>query len=196
MQNSQFDGNENRSGPVIEPSEIFTGRDETAHVRAPQANPWLRFLARFFDYSLFFTFLHIISSPISLPVLGRFFPIEFMAWVPIETLLLASWGTTLGKWLLRLELKKKIGNRLSFRMAFRRSFSVYLRGIGMGIPIINVLCMLNAFYRLRLFQSTVWDREEEISVIQHPLTKWRYYLAAGVVVAGMIAYSLWKKSWI
>jgi hypothetical protein len=184
------------TGPVIEPSEIITGRDDSAHIQARQANPWIRFIARFFDYSLFFTFLHIVSSPISLPGIGRFIPIEYLAWVPIESLLLMTWGTTPGKWLLQIELKKAYANRLSFSAAFRRSLSVYFRGIGMGIPIINVLCMLNAFYRLRIFKSTTWDQDAGTFILHRPLTKWRYYLATGGVLAGMIFYSFWKKSWL
>lgn len=196
MQSNPSGSAQNRSGPVIEPSEIITPGDTAAHIRSRQANPWIRLIARFFDYSLFFTLLHIVSSPISLPVLGRLIPIEFMAWVPIETLLLTAWGTTPGKWLLCTKIKGVHGNRLSFRLALTRSFSIYFRGIGMGIPIINVLCMLNAFYRLRLFQSTTWDRQAGTIVIHHPLAKWRYYLALGAVVAGMSAYSFWKKSWL
>ncbi len=66
----------------------------------------------------------------------------------------------------------------------------------MGIPVINVLCMLNAFYRLRIFQTTTWDKEEGTFVIHQSLVKWRYYLAIAVVLAGMIIYSFWKKSWL
>lgn len=183
-----------QSGPVIEPSEIITGRDDRSHAQSHRSNPWMRFIARFFDYSLFFTFLHFVSAPISLPGIGRLIPIEFLAWVPIETLLMITWGSTPGKWLLSTEVKRGYARRLSFRSAFRRSFSVYFRGIGMGILIINVLCMLNAFYRLRLLQTTTWDQEAGTVVVQHHLAKWRYYLAIGVVGAGMIFYSFWKKS--
>jgi uncharacterized RDD family membrane protein YckC len=184
------------SSPVIEPSEIITGRDEGAHIRMHEASAWIRFIARFFDYSLFFTLLHIVSNPISLPGLNRIIPLEFLAWVPIETLLLMTWGATPGKWLLCIEVKKGFASRLSFRCALRRSFSVYLRGLGMGIVVINILCMIHSFYRLRIVQSTTWDRDEGTSVIQHSLSKRRYYFSTIVVIAGMIIYSFWKKSWL
>ena len=184
------------SGPVIEPSEIITPRDEEIHRQARKPNPWIRFIARYVDYSLFFFLLHIVSAPISLPGIGRLIPLEFLAWLPVETLLMMTWGTTPGKWLLATEVKKGYSGRLPFRSAFLRSFFVYFRGIGMGIAIINILCMLNAFYRLRLFQPTSWDRDAGTVVIHHPLPKWRYYLASGIVVAGMISYSFWKKAWM
>jgi len=182
----------NRSGPVIEPSEIFTGRDDEAYTQSRQANPWIRFTARFFDYSLFFAVLHFVSAPVFLPVVGRFIPIEYLAWIPIETFLLMTWGGTPGKWLLCTEIRKGFNKRLPFRCAFRRSLLVYFRGVGMGIPVINVLCMLHAFYRLRLFPLTTWDRDVATFVIHRPLAKWRYFLATGVVIAGMIFYSFWK----
>jgi uncharacterized RDD family membrane protein YckC len=180
---------------VIEPSEIITGRDEPIH-HLPLANPWLRLIARFFDYSLFFTLLHFVSSPISLPVLGRFIPIEYFAWIPIEAIFLSTWGTTPGKWLLRSEVKKGHAKRLPFRSALRRSFSVWLYGIGMGIPIVIVLCMLNAYYRLRVLHTTSWDRQEGSIVIHHSIPKWRYYTVAAAVLVGMVYYSFWIKSWL
>ena len=177
---------------VIEPSEIIIGGGEPFRPPASRVNPWLRCIARFFDYSLFFFLIHLISYPISLP-LHRLLPIEFFAWIPVETLLLASWGTTPGKWLLKTEIKKGHLRRFPFSLALRRSFSVWFRGIGMGIPVINVLCLVSAYYRLKMFQTTSWDRDEGLTVIHHPLPKWRFYLVTGLTIAGMILYSFWKK---
>jgi hypothetical protein len=180
---------------VIEPSEIITGRDEPIH-HLSRPNPMLRLIARFFDYSLFFALLHLDSAPVSLPMLGRFIPIEFFVWIPIEVIFLSTWGTTPGKWLLCTEIKWGHAKRLPFRIALRRSFSVWFYGIGMGIPIINVLCMLNAYYRLRVLQTTSWDRQEGTFVIHHKLPKWRYYTVAAAVLVGMLYYSFWIKSWL
>ena len=176
---------------VIEPSEIIVGSDYSH----PQslANPWIRFIARFFDYSLFFFLLRFFIWPFPAP-LGRWVPIEYFAWIPIEAFLLATWGTTPGKWLLKTEIRKGRFRRLPFSSALRRSFSVWFRGIGMGIVVLNILCMLNAFYRLKIFQITSWDRDDGIIVIHHPIAKWRFYLVLGLTFSGMLIYSFWKKA--
>jgi hypothetical protein len=180
---------------VIEPSEIITGREEAPHRHASKSNPWLRFIARFFDYSWFFFLLSFFPKTAAAPF-GRLIPLEFFAWIPVEAALLALWGSTPGKWLLNTELKKGYAPRLPFSGAFKRSFLVWFRGLGLGIPVINVICMLNAYYRLRLFETTSWDRDEGTCVIHRPCPKWRIYLAAALAASGMIYYSLWKKSWL
>lgn len=180
---------------IIEPSEIITGRDENLHVRPSRANPWIRLIARFFDYSIFFSILHLAIGKIAWPPFENFLPIEYFAWIPLETILLLTWGTTPGKWILRTELKMGTQTRIGFRTALRRSILVWFRGLGMSIPFLNALCMLNAFYRLRIIQTTSWDRDEGTWIVHHPLPKWRYYFAIIVVILGMTYYSFWKKSW-
>lgn len=182
-------------GKVIEPSEIITGKTEEIHSRPSRANPWVRLIGRFFDYSLFFFGIHFLMKWVSWPY-GNIIPIEFFAWIPIETILLSTIGTTPGKWLLKTELRKGSCRRLPFACALRRSFSVWFRGLGMGIPFVNALCMLSAFYRLRVFESTSWDRDEGIVVTHHPIGQWRLYLASGIMVIGLVYYSLWKKGLI
>jgi hypothetical protein len=180
---------------VVEPSEILTGQGEAIRRMIQPVNPWNRLIARFFDYSLFFALLNVSLRPLGWPGLGHLVPFEYFAWIPFEALLLTWWGTTPGKWLVGDSVRKN-AKKLPMKTALKRSLSVWFRGIGMGIPIVNIFCMLNAYYRLRLFQQTSWDLEDDISVQEHPVAKWRIYLAGAIAFAGMILYSFWKKSWI
>ena len=180
---------------AIDPSEIFTGEPPPPKQTPSKVNPWMRLAARFFDYALFFTLLRLIVGHIvSMPPFEKWIPIEFFAWIPIEALLLWTLGTTPGKWLLGTSLKKKDGGtRLSFETALRRSFAVWFRGIGMGIPFINFLCMLVAYQRLRVLRATTWDLQEKIEVHHRPIPKWRFYLVSSLAIIGMIFYSYWKR---
>lgn len=177
---------------VIEPSEIIIDkqglpREDTAHV-----NPWIRFLARFFDYSLFFLLLAWVRSLVG----GRWpfgqfehlIPFEFFLWIPIEALLLFSLGATPGKFFLKTELKQGKKKRLDYLTAVKRSFNVWFRGLGMGIPVVNFLCLLVAYHRLRVFKKTSWDREENIAVLHRPIGRWRIILAGLVTMGGMFFY--------
>jgi hypothetical protein len=181
---------------VIEPSEIIVGKDPSNRAPITRVNPYVRLIARFFDYSIFFSLLCIIAPPFTMPSFERLVPIEFFAWIPIETLLLATWGTTPGKWLLNTDVKWGHAKRMPFAPALRRSLSVWFRGLGMGIPFINILCMIIAYYRLRAFQVTSWDRDEGTFVVHHPLPPWRLYLVSALAAAGMIFYSYWKQPWL
>jgi hypothetical protein len=182
---------------VIEPSEIIIDHQGLPKENASRVNPWIRFLARFFDYSLFFLLLWAIRTflPGHYP-LGKFehlIPFEFFVWIPIEALLLSTWGTTPGKFFLRTALKQGRKGRLDYLTALKRSFNVWFRGLGMGIPVINFLCLLVAFHRLRVFRQTSWDREENIVVLHRPIGRWRIIAAAIFAAGGLLFYYIDKN---
>lgn len=178
---------------AIDPSEIITG--EPPRAKPGVVNPWVRFTARLFDYALFFFLVSLVAGRAAqAPPFENWIPLEFFAWVPIEALLLWTWGTTPGKWLLKTRLKKGLEKRLDFESALRRSFSVWVRGIGLGIPFINILCMLASYHRLRVLRTTSWDLQEKISVSHEAIPKWRFYFVFALAIIGMIYYSYWKKT--
>jgi hypothetical protein len=171
---------------VIEPSEILIGDDGTIRDKPFPGNPWLRFLARMFDYSLFFMVLWVISK--GKIETASLVPFEYFLWIPVEAALLRWVGTTPGKWILGIKLQQGRIHRLNYLIALRRSFHVWFRGLGMGIPFINVICMLVAFQRLKAFRITTWDRDEHIHVFYRKAGKWRIVLAIIITVAGLGFY--------
>lgn len=176
---------------AIDPSEIITG--EPPRSKPTIANPWARLLARLFDYALFFTIIRLVVGHIAtVPPFEKWIPLEYLAWVPIEAVLLWTWGSTPGKWLLGIRLKKEHAKKLDFETSIRRSFAVWFKGIGMGIPIVNFFCLISAYHRLRLFKTTSWDAQEKTAVEHRPIAQWRFYLAAILAIIGLIYYSYWK----
>ncbi len=171
---------------AIEPTEILIEGDGTVHEKPAIANPWLRFLARMFDYSLFFMVLWSISS-------GKIestslVPFEYFLWIPLEAAFLRWVGTSPGKWILGIKLQQGRLQHLDYLTALRRSFHVWFRGLGMGIPFLNVICMLVAFQRLKAFKITTWDRDDHIHISYCRIGKWRILLAAAIAVAGLGFY--------
>lgn len=180
------------SDRVIEPSEIIIERagyvnEDTAHV-----NPWTRCLARFVDYSLFFLLLlasrKLFHGHLPFGKYEHLIPFEFFVWIPIEALLLSQVGTTPGKWFLKTELKQGKRKKLDFTTALRRSFSVWFRGLGMGIVGLNFFCMLIAYNKLKIIQITSWDRDDHIVVTHSPVARWRIYVAVFVAVTAILYY--------
>ncbi|PIS02892.1 MAG: hypothetical protein COT85_02345 [Chlamydiae bacterium CG10_big_fil_rev_8_21_14_0_10_42_34] len=183
---------------VVEPSEIIVEQPQKQRENITHVNPWIRLIARFVDYSLFF--LLLLSSRLlfndHLPF-GKYehlVPFEFFVWIPIEALLLSTWGTTPGKFFLKTKLKQGKKHKLEYMTALKRSFSVWIRGLGLGIPVLNFFCLLIAYNKLRLLQITSWDRDDHIVVTHYPIGRWRIYIAVFVAASGILYYYSEKNS--
>lgn len=177
---------------VIEPSEIIIEGGQRRQEEAVHVNPWIRFLARGVDYSLFFLLLlasrKIFHGHLPFGKYENLVPFEYFVWIPIEALFLSTWGKTVGKWFLKTKLKAGKKERLDYMTALRRSFSVWLRGLGLGIPVVNFFCLLMAYQKLKIFHITSWDRDDHISLIHSPVGRWRIYVAAFIAAAGILCY--------
>lgn len=182
---------------VIEPSEIIVEQPNKPKENITHVNPWIRCIARFFDYSLFFLVLlitkKIFHAQLPFGKLERLIPFEFFIWVPVESILLSTWGTTPGKFFLKTRLKAGKNYRLNFMMALRRSFAVWLRGLGMGILGINFFCLCLAYQKLKIHGITSWDRDDHVHVTHYPIGRWRIYLAAFIAAAGILYYTQEKS---
>jgi hypothetical protein len=73
--------------------------------------------------------------------------------VPVEGVLLSTWGTTPGKWLLRITLLDSTGNKLKFSAALSRSLYVWAWGLGIGFPYATVVAELFAYLDLQRCDS-------------------------------------------
>jgi hypothetical protein len=110
-------------------------------------------------------------------------------WIPIEAALLAAFGYTPGKALLRVRVSNKNGSCLSFGQALARSFGVWLMGLGTGlIPLITLVTCLVARNRLSRRGVTNWDRAGRFQVTHRKVGMMRTLIIIGVF-AGLIAFT-------
>lgn len=185
------------SDRVIEPSEIFVEQPHKPKENIAHVNPWIRCLARYFDYALFFLLLlasrKLFHGQLPFGKYESLIPFEFFVWIPIEALLLSTWGTTPGKFFLKTQLKAGKRQKFAYMMALRRSFAVWLRGLGMGIIVLNFFCMLIAYNKLRLFGIASWDKDDHVAVTHYPIGRWRIYVAVLVAVTGILYYYSAKR---
>jgi hypothetical protein len=107
----------------------------------------------------------------------------YAAWLPTEAFVLSRWGTTFGKWLLRIELKFP-GGRASFAAALKRSAQVWLRGHWMGIVPLTYIAHWLAYRTLRKKGETPWDRAGKISV-SHGMIGFVRGFCAAVLIGGV-----------
>ena len=122
-----------------------------------QSRPWVRYWARQLDL-LFASMILCAFLPIVTFQNAGFFSFGIvLGWVLIESVLLAIWGTTPGKWLLRTRLEKIDGSKISFSQALKRSFTVWFKGMGCGLQFVQIFSMVFSYYKLQKTGVSDWD---------------------------------------
>lgn len=174
---------------AIEPTEILIDKQGTIRPEPLLPDPWGRFLARSVDYALFFGALLALQKWGHLSLFSdTFIPFEYCLWIPIEALFLWGLRGTPGKWLLSIHAKQIGFRRPELWKCLKRSFLVWLRGIGMGISFLNIACLFVAYYRLRAFSVTSWDKEESFQVTHRKVGRFRSCLAILIALIGYFFY--------
>lgn len=103
------------------------------------------------------------------------------AWHLIEAILLATVGTTLGKYALNLSVRHADGEKLGFWTSILRSYYVWLLGMGFALPPLQQIANLLGFVRLHSRGITIWDEQLKVQVNQGPIDMGRRFFVFGVL---------------
>jgi uncharacterized RDD family membrane protein YckC len=147
-----------------------------------QIRPWIRYWARQIDLLIWVLFIGILL-PI-LPVIDEM-TLGFLilsSWALIESILLSTLGTTPGKWFLKIKLLHANGAKLSFSEALHRSFSVWVMGMGCGVPLVNIFALSYSYFSLKRKGATLWD-QEKYTVSHEPIGKLRGTLLLALLLS-------------
>ncbi|MBN2283176.1 MAG: RDD family protein [Deltaproteobacteria bacterium] len=152
----------------------------------PAARPWVRYWARMMDlilFALIFGILVGIFCPSALMMNDNVLGVLILfLFVFVEPILLSSWGATPGKALLRVTLRTNSGGKLSYVEALGRSFNVWVRGLGLGLPLISLVTLIVAYNRLSKNGITSWDRKGGFSVTHEKIGALRVAVYIGIVI--------------
>ncbi len=175
------------AAPAAEPT---TEHDWSGYVPSgPQVRPWIRYWARTLDFVLFSVLLGSILGvvyPDFLEIPDAYFGmIALVAYVFFEPVMLATFGTTPLKALFRVRIRNHDGSRLSYPTALVRTLKVWLRGLGLGIPLISLFTHISSYNRLTNKGITSWDAEGGF-VVSHKDVAWWRWLIMLVSIAGFI----------
>ena len=142
-----------------------------------QPRPWVRFWARLIDTSLLgcvisilliaaMSFLRGLITTLSqfYWATGLIFSIALFLFIFGEAFLLSKFGTTPGKWLLRIQLAHASGEPITVLQAAKRFASVWCYGLGLGIPIYSFFAKIIAYVKLKRNGITSWDKEGGFTV--------------------------------
>lgn len=148
--------------PTVEDSE------EEEPLDSEKPRPWVRFWVRMVDYLLFAVIIGAILGIFKLPSLSPRQPylgmIMIFLWAFVETFLLATWGTTPGKWLLRIKIRTVDGKKPALFDSLSRSLSVWFLGVGAGVPVLSIITMIVACVKLSNNKITTWDRKNSLHI--------------------------------
>ena len=155
-----------RVAPKPEVKEVLAEEKPKPNATAT-VHPWIRYWARYIDivaFSLVFGIFLAIFVPSVLESSNIFLTILILfVWIFAESSLLSSWGTTPGKWLLRINLVGPSG-KPDFSAALNRSFAVWLKGLGFGIPIVSLFTLISSYNHLTKEGTTPWDKDGHFTV--------------------------------
>lgn len=145
-----------------------------------QVRPWVRYWARILDYLLFCFVAGIVLALVYEPALDlpdSFFGFALLfAYIFVEPVMLAAWGSTPGKALLRVRIRNRDGTKLSYPRALGRTAKVWVKGVGLGIPFVALFTQIYAYNRLKKEGITSWDEEGDFSVTHRVIGPWRVIL--------------------
>lgn len=134
-------------------------------------HPWRRYLARALDHSLYILLLNAAL------VLGLRFTFgegilntlveDYLAWgvqFLLEPLLLATWGTTPGKWIFGLKVRNADGGKLTFGEAVARLAVLFRYGEGWGIPIYQLYRNYKSYRACSDGEVLPWDEGRSYAI--------------------------------
>jgi hypothetical protein len=106
---------------------------------------------------------------------------SMMLWIPIEAVLLATWGTTPGKFVLDI----RVQGDLSFRRSLSRAVQVQFKGLAAGIPFVAIVAGIRSYKRLSARGVTAWDEALDLRVEHGPVTPLRVAAAVTLILLSL-----------
>ena len=163
-------------------------RDSTPMV----AYPWRRFFARWLDLYLY----SVLWSAFGLLVLrfnppgGLFFTLlgsylNYGTMLVVEPLLLSTWGYTPGKWLFGLQVRDTRGGKLTWSDALARTWGVFARGEGFGIPIYNLYRNYKSYRACADCETLPWEEERGYAIKDVKARRCWGFVGAAAVLFGL-----------
>ncbi|WP_419954218.1 RDD family protein [Neobacillus niacini] len=188
---------DNFSESIVESSRIhllpdkFKTKEEYEEATYPNGRPYVRYLARFFDLSLF-SITFILSVSILFPAFIEetsnlyIFIVSLILWIIVEPVIISIFGNTFGRAFLSIKIKSVNGEKLNFKTVFKRSFFVNILGMGFGIPIVNFICFFFSYRDLKGHGMSTWDYKIGTVILYGKVSMSRLFIA-GCLPVGLLA---------
>jgi len=142
----------------------------------PQVRPWIRYWARTFDTVVFVIVFGIVLGfllPQILEIHDTVFNmIALAAMAFYESACLAIFSTTPGKALFRIRVCRRDGTPPGLGTALLRSLRVFIKGVGLGIPLVALITQIVGYQTLNRDGITSWDKQADLIFAHREIPTW------------------------
>lgn len=126
--------------------------------------PWVRYLARMIDetiYSILWYLLLSLGFHVNIMGIAGVWALMLGAGSLLfaESAMLSLFGTTPGKFLFGLRVSAENGARLTWNEAFRRTWTVWRRGMGFYIPVYRLIRLYRSYKDCKSGKYLEWEEE-------------------------------------
>lgn len=162
-------------------------------------SPWRRYFARGLDLAVYGTLIQLLQYAVMGVSLREssiaediFIALLVMAvMIGLEPLLLARFGTTLGKWILGLSVVDKNGQRLCYDEAFNRTVGALWYGLGVQIPLYSLYRSYRSLVACEAGEELPWEEDSQLLLKDEKGWRWLVMVAVwgisiAIVVLGLL----------
>ncbi|MGJ8657957.1 MAG: RDD family protein [Akkermansiaceae bacterium] len=172
------------------PLPLPLAQPDSAGFKNEPLHPVRRFFARMIDISLYTVLLYIVKVQMGInPLVVESVAKELIFQVPyliLDGLALSYIGTTPGKWLLNIKLRRYDGHKLEISSSIIRSLRVWVMGFAMQTPFVLIGLPFSWFIASK-YGKFLWDIPKNNITECKPLTPLKM---VGVICLMMAAGSI------
>ena len=161
----------------------------------PFVSPWARWAARTLDFSIGAILAVIVLLVVGIDLdnmsgLGVAI-LAIPGGLALDALIYYFFGWTLGKWLFAVKVRRQDGCRLTYAEYFKRNLWVFVKGFGLGIPIVTLVMHVVQYNRLRAGKSASYDEGKDIKIVRvkHDVIRTVVGIVALIIIFVFIAAS-------
>jgi|HubBroStandDraft_5_1064220.scaffolds.fasta_scaffold195044_2 hypothetical protein len=187
--------------PAIDPQKLagrFAFTDSSPH-------PWRRYFARVLDtlsggtatWFLLNLLVAAVDQDTSKSIVQFSSDDQYKYLLSAVIILLASFpnalfigltGSSIGKWLFGIKVMSSSNSVLGFKVAFSREMIIFVKGWGLGLPIVYLFTMIAAYKNLKADGEATWDRDLGAIVTQRPSSTGQTLMSLTGAVLWLILY--------
>ena len=164
------------------------------------AHPWRRFFARSLDLSLcsllwmtvcLFLFRWHPDNTWPIRLLNSY--VAYGILLVTEPILLCIWGYTPGKWIFGLMVRNRDGGKLTWAQARARTWGVFARGEGYGIPIYNLWRNYKCWRQCRDGEPEEWEEDTSYTIRDTRVRRCWGFVAARAALLGLSVFFVFQS---
>ena len=159
------------------------------------SHPWRRFFARSLDLSLcsllwmavcLFLFRWHPDNTWPIRLLNSY--VAYGILLVTEPILLCTWGYTPGKWIFGLAVRNPLGQKLTWGKAVDRTWGVFARGEGYGIPFYRLWRKYKCYCQCKDGEPEAWEEDTSYTIRDTRVRRCWGFVAARAALIGLSVF--------